>query len=198
MSEARSRATGAARRKSNWWPPVLVFCLVMAASVLLAQTPAATPQDSTSQQNANPGQQPPPPEAGGPQSDTGPYALPKMDTDKQPARPAPPPSPKPAEGMPSYSINVDVPLVSVDALVLTKDGQFIPGLQKEQFRILEDNVAQPIQSFCSHQGWLYRRDADRVCLHCRRSGQPPSVSLSMRCAPPMPSPTRCRRTTMSP
>ncbi len=49
--------------------------------------------------------------------------------------------------MPSYSINVDVPLVSVDALVLTKDGQFIPGLQKEQFRILEDNVVQPIQSF---------------------------------------------------
>ena len=49
--------------------------------------------------------------------------------------------------MPSYSINVDVPLVSVDALVLTKDGQFIPGLQKEQFRILEDNVVQPIESF---------------------------------------------------
>ncbi len=152
MSEARSRATGAARRKSNWWPPVLVFCLVMAASVLLAQTPAATPQDSTSQQNANPGQQPPPPEAGGPQSDTGPYALPKVDTDKQPARPAPPPSPKPTEGMPSYSINVDVPLVSVDALVLTKDGQFIPGLQKEQFRILEDNVSQPIQSFALSKG----------------------------------------------
>jgi len=49
--------------------------------------------------------------------------------------------------MPSYSINVDVPLVSVDALVLTKDGQFIPGLVKEQFRVLEDNVVQPIQSF---------------------------------------------------
>ena len=49
--------------------------------------------------------------------------------------------------MPSYSINVDVPLVSVDALVLSKDGQFIPGLQKEHFRILEDNVVQPIQSF---------------------------------------------------
>ena len=58
-----------------------------------------------------------------------------------------PPQPKPVEGMPSYSINVDVPLVSVDALVLSKDGQFIPGLQKEQFKILEDNVVQPIQSF---------------------------------------------------
>ena len=124
----------------------------MAASALLAQTPAATSQDSTSQQNANPGQQPPPPEAGGPQSDTGPYALPKVDPDKQPARPAPSPGPKPTEGMPSYSINVDVPLVSVDALVLSKDGQFIPGLQKEQFRILEDNVSQPIQSFALSKG----------------------------------------------
>jgi VWFA-related protein len=126
---------------------LLLFCLAMAAQVLLAQTPAATPQDSSSQQNANPGQQQPPPEAGGPQSDTGPYALPKVNPDKQPARPAPPPSPKPTEGMPSYSIAVEVPLVSVDALVLTKDGQFIPGLQKEQFRVLEDNVLQPIQSF---------------------------------------------------
>ena len=70
-----------------------------------------------------------------------------MNPDRQPARPAPPPAPKPTEGMPSYSINVDVPLVSVDALVLSKDGQFIPGLQKEQFRVLEDNVVQPIQSF---------------------------------------------------
>lgn len=87
-------------------------------------------------------------EAGGPESDTGPYAIPKAAPDKSPARPAPPPpAPKPVEAMPSYSINVTVPLVSVDALVVTKDGQFIPGLQKEQFRILEDNVVQPIQSF---------------------------------------------------
>lgn len=49
--------------------------------------------------------------------------------------------------MPSYAITVDVPLVTVDALVLTKDGQFIPGLEKQYFRVLEDNVVQPIQSF---------------------------------------------------
>jgi VWFA-related protein len=115
--------------------------------VLPAQTGSSTAQDSTSQQNPSGQKQPAPPEAGGPQSDTGPYAIPKLNPDKQQARPAPPPAPKPTEGMPSYSINVDVPLVSVDALVLTKDGQFIPGLQKQHFRVLEDNVVQPIQSF---------------------------------------------------
>jgi VWFA-related protein len=36
--------------------------------------------------------------------------------------------------------------------VLTKDGQTIPGLQKEQFRVLEDNVPQPIQSFTVTKG----------------------------------------------
>ena len=39
------------------------------------------------------------------------------------------------------------PLVTLDALVLSKDGEFIPGLQKEQFRVWEDNVEQPIESF---------------------------------------------------
>jgi VWFA-related protein len=113
--------------------------------VLLAQTGASSTQDSSGQQGGQ--KQQAPPEAGGPESDSGPYAIPKMNPDRQQAKPAPPPAPKPTEGMPSYSINVDVPLVSVDALVLSKDGQFIPGLQKEHFRVLEDNVVQPIQSF---------------------------------------------------
>jgi VWFA-related protein len=117
-----------------------LFCLALATALSQAQTSSSAP-------GSNPQKQAPPPEAGGPQSDSGPYAIPKVDPDRQPARPAPPPEPKAAEGMPSYSINVDVPLVSVDALVLTKDGQSIPGLQKEQFRILEDNVVQPIESF---------------------------------------------------
>ena len=37
--------------------------------------------------------------------------------------------------MPDYSIKVDVPLVNVDVLVTTKDGQFIPGLKKDNFRV---------------------------------------------------------------
>jgi VWFA-related protein len=138
-----SRAAGRNRAKGF---ALLLFLLFIAPGLLLAQAGSSAPQDSTSQPEAGGQKQLAPPEAGGPQSDTGPYAIPKLD--KQPARPAPPPpAPKPVEGMPNYSISVSVPLVSVDALVLTKDGQFIPGLQKDQFRVLEDNVVQPIQSF---------------------------------------------------
>ncbi|HEY2234909.1 MAG TPA: VWA domain-containing protein, partial [Candidatus Angelobacter sp.] len=38
-------------------------------------------------------------------------------------------------------------LVTVDVGVLSKDGAFIPGLKKEYFRVLEDNVPQTISSF---------------------------------------------------
>ena len=126
---------------------LVMFSVAFAPVSLLAQNGSSSSQDSAGQKKANPQKQAPPPEAGGPQSDTGPYALPKVDPDKPANRPAPPPAPKPTEGMPSYSINVDVPLVTVDALVLTKDGQFIPGLHKDHFRVLEDNVLQPIQTF---------------------------------------------------
>jgi VWFA-related protein len=143
MFDEKSPSTGVARFNTYWQRTLSVLCLALFAGVtgtLIAQDSTSSPASGSQKQQA-------PPEAGGPQSDSGPYAIPKIDPDKQQTRPAPPPAPKPTEGMPSYSINVDVPLVSVDALVLTKDGQFIPGLQKQQFRILEDNVVQPIQSF---------------------------------------------------
>ncbi len=145
MSPRKSLIFGAVRRNSVWWLALISFCLALAPGMSLAQTVSA--QDSTSQLDSNGQKQQVPPEAGGPELDTGPYAIPKV-ADKQPERPVPPPpAPKPVEAMPSYSVNVSVPLVSVDALVVTKDGQFISGLQKDQFRILEDNVVQPIQSF---------------------------------------------------
>ena len=146
MLKPKSLALATHRRLIRWLT-LIVFCLTIAAGVLPAQTATSTTQDSTGQQDSNGQRQQAPPEAGGPESDSGTYAIPKVIPDRQQARPAPPPAPKPAEGMPSYSINVDVPLVSVDALVLSKDGQFIPGLQKEHFRILEDNIVQPIQTF---------------------------------------------------
>jgi len=42
---------------------------------------------------------------------------------------------------------VDVPLVNVDVSVLTKNGQFVPGLKKDNFRVLEDGVPQKITNF---------------------------------------------------
>lgn len=147
MLEASLTSSVTRRRRTRWLAPI-ILCLTIAGGVSQAQTGASSAQDAAAPQNSNGQQrQQAPPEAGGPQSDSGPYAIPKSNPDRQPAKPLPPPAPKPTEGMPSYAISVDVPLVTVDALVLSKDGQTIPGLKKEHFRILEDNVVQPIQSF---------------------------------------------------
>src|SRR2546422_3197944 len=117
------------------------------------QPPASTQQQNPQQQPsqpppaANTQQKPseaPPPEAGGPGNDVGPYVIPKK---KEEPPPPPAEKPKKVEGMPDYSINVEVPLVNLDVLVTTKNGQFVPGLKKDNFRILEDGVAQPISNF---------------------------------------------------
>ena len=89
-----------------------------------------------------------PPEAGGPQTDVGPYAIPKK---KDEPPPPPPERPKKIEGMPDYSIRVNVPLVNVDVMVTTKDGQFINGLKKDNFRIYEDGAPQTISDFGQSQ-----------------------------------------------
>jgi VWFA-related protein len=49
--------------------------------------------------------------------------------------------------MPDYSIKVEVPLVTLDVLVTSKDGQTIPGLRQENFKIYEDGQQQTIASF---------------------------------------------------
>lgn len=96
----------------------------------------ATDQGQQKQEN--------PPAAGGPQDNTGPYAIPKK---KEEPPPPPPEKPKKIEGMPDYSIRVDVPLVTVPVSVTTKDGQFIPNLQEANFKIFEDGVEQKVTSF---------------------------------------------------
>lgn len=75
----------------------------------------------------------------------GPYAIPKKTTEEAP--PPPPPTLKANVEAPDYSLKVNVPLVNVDVLVTTKDGQFVPGLKKENFRIAEDGVPQDISKF---------------------------------------------------
>jgi VWFA-related protein len=125
---------------------LILITLVAMMSQISAALPA--PQQDQSNQPAtdqNPNQQEAPPEAGGPNSDTGPYAIPKKS--EEPPPPPPPPRPKKIEGMPDYSIHVDVPLVTVPVLVTTKNGQFISELKKENFKIYEDGVAQTISDF---------------------------------------------------
>jgi VWFA-related protein len=47
------------------------------------------------------------------------------------------------------SFKSDVNLVSVDVAVVDNKGHFIPGLTKDRFRVLEDNVPQQIKTFAT-------------------------------------------------
>jgi VWFA-related protein len=128
--------------------------LSLAVAVALLAPVARGQSGSTPPPGQNPGQQDPnkakdqnsTPEAGGPQGDIGPIAVPKK-KDEAPKKDDTPKGPKKIEGMPDFTIRVNAPLVTVDVGVLNKNGGFIPGLKQENFRILEDGVPQTITSF---------------------------------------------------
>jgi len=120
-----------------------LFALVTMVLCLAGGVIHARAQD-TQQNPPNPNKQDSPPEAGGPGGDVGPYVIPKKKVEPPPPAPE---KPKKIEGMPDYSIRVDVPLVSMDVLVTTKDGMAIPGLHPENFKIFEDGVEQKITTF---------------------------------------------------
>jgi VWFA-related protein len=134
--------------------PLLLFVIAVLCLLLTFGSLAAWAQDQ--QQTQAPAQtdngkpkQDVPAEAGGPGDNIGPYAIPKKKAEDAP--PAPPPVTKKAEDMPDYSLKVNVPLVNVDVLVTTKDGQFIPGLKQGNFRVLEDGVPQQVSHFAVSQ-----------------------------------------------
>lgn len=113
-----------------------------------AQDSSSKPQSSSSTSTSSSSQQPQEeqtPEAGGPNGSVSPIVVPKKTE-----QPPPPPKPKvntPA-GLPTdFSLKVDVPLVTVPVLVTTKHGDFIPGLKKDNFKLLEDGVPQQIKGF---------------------------------------------------
>jgi len=120
---------------------VLLFGITPASAQDQSQAP---PQDNT--QNGGKPKQEVPAEAGGPTGDVGPYSIPKKNPEAPPP-PPPPASPAKTEGMPDYSIKVNVPLVNVDVMVTTKSGQFVPGLKRDNFRLFEDGAQQQITSF---------------------------------------------------
>jgi len=60
-------------------------------------------------------------------------------------KPAAPQQQKPQEG--GVSISVEVPVVTLDVVAATQNGDIIPGLKKENFRVLEDGQPQTITSF---------------------------------------------------
>jgi VWFA-related protein len=118
------------------------FALAFAASLLLLSSALVSAQDQSqapaqdSTQNSGKPKQEVPDAAGGPGDSVGPYAIPK----KIPRLRRHPRllRRRKVEGMPDYSLKVNVPLVNVDVMVTTKDGQFVPGLGKDNFRLFED------------------------------------------------------------
>ncbi len=129
-----------------------ILALAVSLAVICAVTPVsaqdqsqAAPQDNP--QSSGKPKQEAPAEAGGPTDNVGPYSIPKRNPDAAPPPPPPPATPNKVEGLPDYSIKVNVPLVNVDVLVTTKQGQFVPGLKKDNFRVFEDGSQQQITNF---------------------------------------------------
>jgi VWFA-related protein len=126
---------------------ILTFTMVLTFPFALpGRAQSSSSNQSASQSQPSQGQNSQvPDEAGGPAGDSSPIAVPKKkDTEEAP----PPPKPKPA-GTPEFSLHVDVPVVTVDARVVQKDGRPINlpvEVAKEHFKILEDGVPQQIQS----------------------------------------------------
>jgi VWFA-related protein len=124
--------------------------LVLAAWLVLIPANSFGKQQAQPQASPNPqqqqNQQNTTPDAGGPEGDIGPIAVPKKKEPEPKKEEAPRPQKK-AEGMPNFSLRVNVPLVTLDVGVLTKDGVFVPGLKQENFRVLEDGVPQKISGF---------------------------------------------------
>lgn len=124
--------------------PIVAVLALACAAASPAQTPSQTPPPA--------GQQPDQttPDSGGPTGDTGVMAIPKK---KENPENTPPPAPvapkvKAPEGMPNFSLHVDVPEVTVDVgVLLEKTGQFVPNLKPGNFRIYEDGVEQKVVGF---------------------------------------------------
>ncbi len=127
---------------STWM--LLLLLLVPGSLFAQDQTPTPPPDSGTGKPR-----QEVPSDAGGPTGDVGPYSIPKKNPDAAPPPPPPPrATPNKVEGMPDYSIKVNVPLVNVDVMVnLKANGQFVPGLKKENFRVFEDGTPQQITDF---------------------------------------------------
>ena len=139
---------------STMYPPVSrLRHLVSALFVLMAVTAAPLSQAQ------NPAPAPPPPQpqpdqsapdSGGPGADNGVIALPKK---KDQPEDTPPPAPvapkvKNPEGMPNYSLRIEVPEVTVDVgVLLEKTHQFVPNLKPSNFRVYEDGAEQKIAGF---------------------------------------------------
>lgn len=127
----------------------LVFCQ-SAAPAQQQQPPQSQQQQTQPNQQGQQPQDQASPDAGGPGGDSGSIAIPKKKESETAPPPPPPPEPKVKNppGLQNFSLRVDVPVVNVDVgVILEKTHQFVPNLQKDNFKVYEDGVAQDITSF---------------------------------------------------
>jgi VWFA-related protein len=127
----------------------LLFLIVALSASTLAHSQATPPpQQPQTQPSSQPDQTAP--DAGGPGGDSGVIALPRK---KDAPADVPPPAPaapkvKNPEGMPNYSLRIEVPEVTVDVgVLLEKTHQFVPGLKPTNFKVYEDGVEQKVSGF---------------------------------------------------
>jgi VWFA-related protein len=124
---------------------LLLAVLSAFAFASLSRAQAPTPAPAPAQQPDQTA-----PDSGGPGGDTGVIALPKK---KESTEDVPPPAPaapkiKNPEGMPNFSLRIEVPEVTVDVgVLLEKTHQFVPGLKPGNFRVYEDGVVQKVAGF---------------------------------------------------
>src|SRR5689334_4152733 len=81
------------------------------------------------------------------QAPTGPQggAPPPPQQQQNPDKPQAPTGAQPPQA--GVTIAVEVPIVTLDVVATTQHGDIIPGLKKENFRILDDGVPQTITNF---------------------------------------------------
>jgi VWFA-related protein len=133
--------------------PVSAAFALLALLLISTLAPALHAQSTPPQQQ--PTTTPPPdtssPDSGGPGGDNGPIVVPKK---KAPTDDTPPPAApvapkiKNPENMPSVSLHVDVPEVTVDiGVLLEKTHQFVPNLKPTNFKVFEDGKEQKVIGF---------------------------------------------------
>ena len=117
---------------------VLIAALAFVVPAVYAQNPAPTPPAQTPAT---------PPDEAGPQTDNGPAIIKKKKEEQNTPPPAPEREKVKNPNNETYSMRVDVPIVSLDVnVVLDKTHQFVPGLRPANFLVLEDGVEQQVQT----------------------------------------------------
>jgi len=122
--------------------------VVLFAAVLLMALPCGL-QAQTAPAPAQPaGQTPDQTDSGGPAVENGPIVIPKKKESEEPPPPPAPEAPKVKNpGGQTYSLSVNVPEVHLDvSVILDKNHQFVPGLNANNFLVLEDGVEQKVDT----------------------------------------------------